>query len=120
MSPPSRVLAGHSGLEYSMDLPVQAPASGLNWEPRPQGHRILVTGAAGTVASLITRRLAESYELTGIDAAPIDNDDFVETHQADLDDDALLNQLVSEADYVLHLATGGSAGKDGLYAVDID
>lgn len=103
-----------------MDLPVQAPASGLNWEPRPQAHRLLLTGAAGTVANLITDQLAETYELIGLDAVPIESDDFVETHQADLDDDALLNRLVSEADYVLHLATGAAAGKHGLYAIEID
>ncbi|HJF13328.1 MAG TPA: NAD(P)-dependent oxidoreductase [Enteractinococcus helveticum] len=103
-----------------MDLPVQAPASGLPWEPRPQGKRILITGAAGSVASLISGQLSESYELIGLDAAPIENDDFVETHQADLNDEALLTRLISEADYVLHLATGAADGKDGLYAIEID
>ena len=103
-----------------MDLPVQAPASGLAWGPRPQGHRILITGAAGTVASLITAQLSKSYELVGIDAAPIEDEAFTETHQADLDDDALLDRLVQETDFVLHLATGASQGKDGLYAIEID
>ena len=103
-----------------MDLPIQAPAEGLTWTPKPAGKRLLITGAAGTVASLITAQLSESYELVGIDAAPIENKNFVETHQADLDDDVLLNQLVSEAHYVLHLATGAADGKAGLYAIEID
>ncbi len=103
-----------------MDLPVQAPASGLTWQPRPQGHRLLITGAAGTVASLITGQLSESYELVGVDAAPIEDEAFTETHQADLDDEVLLDRLVQQADYVLHLATGASQGKQGLYAIEID
>ncbi len=103
-----------------MDLPVQAPASGLTWQPRPQGHRLLITGAAGTVASLITGQLSESYELVGVDAAPIEDEAFTETHQADLDDGVLLDRLVQQADYVLHLATGASQGKQGLYAIEID
>lgn len=103
-----------------MDLPVQAPASGLTWRPRSQGHRLLITGAAGTVASLITAQLSESYELVGVDAAPIEDEAFTETHQADLDDGVLLDRLVQQADYVLHLATGASQGKQGLYAIEID
>ncbi|NLZ97658.1 MAG: hypothetical protein GX920_02390, partial [Micrococcus sp.] len=67
-----------------MDLPIEAPAGGLNWTPRPKGNRILITGGAGTVASLMTEQLSKSYELVGIDAAPIENRDFAETHKADL------------------------------------
>src|SRR5690625_2112905 len=103
-----------------MDLPIQAPASGLEWHPRPQGNRLLITGAAGTVASLITRQLAETYQLVGIDVAPIDDTAFVETHEASLDDEAMLDQLMQQADYVLHLATGAPDGKQGLYATEID
>lgn len=103
-----------------MDLPVQAPASGLTWRPRSQGHRLLITGAAGTVASLITGQLSESYVLVGVDAAPIEDEAFTETHQTNLDDEALLDRLVQQADYVLHLATGASQGKQGLYAIEID
>ena len=103
-----------------MDLPLQAPAEGLRWTPKPQGNRVLITGAAGTVASLITKQLAASYELVGLDAAPIDDDAFTETYQADLDDVALLDELVQTTDYVLHLATGASQGKQGLYALEID
>src|SRR5690625_1060941 len=103
-----------------MDLPIQAPASNPTWTPRPPGNRVLITGAAGTVASLITHKLAKSYDLVGLDAAPIESDDFVETHQADLSDTALLDRLIQEADYVVHLATGASQGKEGLYAIDVD
>lgn len=102
-----------------MDLPLEAPADGLNWSPRPPGNRVLITGAAGTVASLITRKLSESYELVGIDEQPIDEQDFVETHHANLDDDAV-ERLVQDTDFVLHLATGASAGKDGLYRIEMD
>lgn len=103
-----------------MDLPIEAPAGGLNWTPRQSGNRILITGGAGTVASLITEQLSKSYELVGIDAAPIENRDFAETHKADLDDDALLDRLVQDADYVLHLATGAPGGKHGIYATEMD
>ena len=109
-----------------MDLPLEAPADGLNWSPRPLGkpgkprNRVLITGAAGTVASLITRKLSASYDLVGIDAVPIDEQDFVETYQANLDDDAIVDQLVHDADFVLHLATGAAAGKDGLYKTEMD
>ncbi|MDN5889920.1 MAG: NAD(P)-dependent oxidoreductase [Yaniella sp.] len=103
-----------------MDLPIEVPAGGLNWTPRPKGNRILITGGAGTVASLITEQLSKSYELVGIDAAPIENRDFAETHKADLGDDALLDRLVQDADYVLHLATGAPGGKQGIYATEMD
>lgn len=103
-----------------VDLPLQAPAGPPAWTPKPLGQRMLITGAAGTVASLIIPRLAESYELVGIDTAPILQEGFIATHQADLNDDALVNRLVQEADYVLHLATGASQGKQGLYAIEID
>lgn len=56
----------------------------------------------------------------GLDAAPMDDDVFTETHQADLGDEDLLDRLVQVADYVLHLATGASQGKEGLYAVEVD
>ena len=103
-----------------MDLPIQAPASNSTWRPRPTDNRVLITGAAGTVASLITHKLAKSYDLVGLDAAPIESDDFVETHQADLSDTALLDRLIQDANYVVHLATGASQGKEGLYAIDVD
>ena len=103
-----------------MELPIQAPAFGLIWNRRHTSNRILITGAAGAVSRLISSRLSESHKLIGIDVAPLASDDFIETHQADLNDDALLDRLVSEADYVLHLATGVADGKDGLCAVDMD
>src|SRR5699024_5311048 len=103
-----------------MDLPIQAPASPPRWASRPTGNRVLMTGAAGTVANLITHQLAKNYELVGIDVAPIDNDAFTETHQAGLDDEALIDGLVQEADFIVHLATGAPDGKDGLYATEID
>jgi len=103
-----------------MDLPIQAPAAGLDWNPRPQGSTVLVTGAAGTVASLISQQLSKSYSLIGIDIVPIDDPAFADTHQASLDDEALLNRLVQTADFVVHLATGAPEGKQGLYATEID
>lgn len=103
-----------------MDLPLQAPGVARTWESKPPGNRVLITGAAGTVASLITGQLAASYELVGLDTAPIASDNFIETHQVDLDDDVLLDRLVQEADFVLHLATGASRGKEGLYAIEMD
>src|SRR5690625_2454892 len=103
-----------------MDLPIQAPAAGLDWNPRPQGSTVLVTGAAGTVASLISQQLSKSYSLIGIDIVPIDDPAFADTHQASLDDEALLNRLVQTADFVVHLATGAPEGKHGLYATEID
>ncbi len=103
-----------------MDLPIEAPAGGLIWAPGPQGNRILITGAAGTVASLITQQLSKSYQLVGIDTVAIKNHNFLETYQADLDDVDLLDQLVQETDYVLHLATGAPGGKQGIYATEMD
>ena len=103
-----------------MDLPIQAPPSSQRWTPRPHGNRLLITGAAGTVANLVSHQLAQTFELVGIDIIPIDNDAFVETHQAGLDDEALVDRLVQEADFVVHLATGAPDGKDGLYATDMD
>ena len=102
-----------------MDLPLQAPASPSQWTPRPAGNKILLTGAAGTVANLITHQLAKNYELVGIDVAPIDNDAFAKTHQAGLDEEALVDRLVQEADFIVHLATGTPDGKDALYATEI-
>ena len=103
-----------------MDLPIQAPTSPQRWRPRDSNNRILITGAAGTVAKLITTQLAETYELVGIDVAPIDSDAFIETHQAVLADEELVDQLIQDAEFIVHLATGAPDGKDGLYATEID
>ena len=103
-----------------MDLPIETPAGGLHWTPRPKGRRILITGAAGTVSSLITEQLSQSYDLVGIDVADIENQDFAETHQADLNAEHLLDQLIKDVDYVLHLATGAPDGKQGIYATEMD
>ena len=43
-----------------MALPLQAPATGLTWASRPPINRILSTGAAGTVASLITAGFSQA------------------------------------------------------------
>ena len=103
-----------------MDLPLEAGTSEPQWAPRPPGNRMLVTGAAGTVASLVTQQLAESYQLVGIDKGPIADRAFHETYQADLDDADLVDRLVEDADFVLHFATGAPDGKHGLYATEID
>src|SRR5690625_7138663 len=102
-----------------MDLPIQAPAAGLDWNPRPQGSTVLVTGAAGTVASLISQQLSKSYSLIGIDIVPLDDPAFADTHPPSLDDEALLNRLVQTADFVAPLPTGAPVGKHGRYASEV-
>src|SRR5690625_3337471 len=103
-----------------MDLPLEANVSDLSWSPRAKTNSILITGAAGTVARLITPKLAEKYHLVGIDTAPITDDNFAETYQADLADEVLLDRLAEDADFVLPLATGSSQGQDSLYAIELD
>jgi len=116
----SKDLKDAGWLNYTMDLPLEANVSDLNWSPRTKTNSILITGAAGTVARLITPKLSETYHLVGIDTAPITDANVAETYQADLTDELLVDRLIGDADFVLHLATGSSRGKDGLYAIEMD
>lgn len=102
-----------------MELPIEAPADGLVWQPKEPTGRILVTGAAGTVATLIAPHLAETHELIGLDTQPIDHPAFTVTHRVDLGNTQVLTELIRSADYVLHLATGVAQGGAGLAAVDV-
>ena len=101
------------------ELPLEAPADGLRWQPKSPTGRMLITGAAGSVATCIASQLAETYELIGLDTASVEHPAFTVTYRCDLANTAVLTELVRSAEYVLHLATGAAQGSRGLYDVDV-
>lgn len=69
-------------------------------------QRVLVTGASGKLGAPLCRALlAEQYDVTGVrHRLPVDVDG-VEEVAADLRDAAVMEELVSRCDAVIHLAT---------------
>lgn len=106
----------HQGVP--VDLPIEAGPP-PTWTPAPRNHRMLITGAAGMIATSISGQLAETFELIGADVVPITAPEYTATYTTDLTDTELLEQLISTVDYVLHFATGVKNGRQGLYDVEM-
>jgi nucleoside-diphosphate-sugar epimerase len=85
-------------------------------------HRdsILITGAAGTIGSILAGALSGDGDVTGLDLADADGDSagwrFV---RGDVGDRDLLERSLESPDVVIHLATGATRGWDGLLDVEI-
>jgi len=85
-------------------------------------HRdsILITGAAGTIGSILAGALSGGADVVGLDLAGADDDlagwRFV---RGDVGDRDLLERSLQSRDVVIHLATGAPRGWDGLLDVEI-
>ena len=63
--------------------------------------KIVITGIAGTIGTLVARELSRDHEVVGLDLRP--SDEF-ETHLVDLADGDALPPLLRGADAAIHLA----------------
>jgi len=84
-------------------------------------HRdsILITGAAGTIGSILGAALSGDADVTGLDL--VDGRDAAgrQLVRGDVGDRDLLERTLRSCDVVLHLATGAPRGWEGLLEVEI-
>ena len=66
--------------------------------------RLLITGAAGTIGSVLSKTLADSFDVVRLDRKPVEGDSSV--HSVDLTDIEALRKVMREArvTHVAHLA----------------
>ena len=106
-----------------LDLPVSVTKRELRPSPEPLGRRprILVTGSAGVVATILARDLSGDHDLVALDVQPVrEPAHWSETIEASVGERDTVLKYAAEADYVLHMAHGSSGGWAGLREVDID
>jgi uronate dehydrogenase len=85
-------------------------------------HRrnILITGAAGTIGSILVPALSKDYDVVGVDVAePGARSEGWRFVDGDVCDSGLLERLLEANDFVVHLATGAREGWNGLLSVDV-
>jgi hypothetical protein len=83
--------------------------------------RVLLTGAAGVVATALARNLSADHTLVAVDPDPVREPEYwTETHKVSVGDRDTLLRLMTGVDFALHLAHGAYAGWEGLREVDID
>lgn len=107
-------------------LPIRATSR--NPEPRRHPLRgtrdrpvILITGAAGVIATILARALSGDHDLIGVDVVPsAEPKQFSEYHVLSVADRNAMLPLASQADYIIHLATGAPAGWHGLIDAEIN
>jgi nucleoside-diphosphate-sugar epimerase len=81
---------------------------------------ILITGAAGTIGSILAPALAGEGSVTGLDVVePGRRSHSWRTVQGDVCDRELLMRYVQPGGIIVHLATGAYRGWEGLLDVDI-
>jgi nucleoside-diphosphate-sugar epimerase len=106
--------------------PQELPVSARRREPRPlepigRRPRVLITGSAGVVATVLARDLSADHDLTGLDLRPTrEPDRWDAAITASVGDRNAVLKAAAEVEYVLHLAHGSYEGWDGLREVDID
>jgi nucleoside-diphosphate-sugar epimerase len=89
--------------------------------PAQTRPRVLVTGAAGVLGTVLARHLGADHALVAVDLAPVrEGGHWAEVHQVSVGDRPTVLKLAADVDYALHLAHGAYAGWEGLREVDID
>jgi uronate dehydrogenase len=107
----------------ALELPVSARKRDLRPSPEPIGRRprVLITGSAGVVATVLARDLRTDHDLVGLDVQPIREPEcWSETIELSVGERDMVLKLGAEADYILHLAHGSCGGWSGLREVEID
>jgi len=90
--------------------------SGFHTRPR-----VLVTGAAGAVGSILGEKWATRFHLAGADRVPMPEDSaWDDWFEFDLADTDKLARCSCEYEHVIHLATGAPDGWEGLRRVEIE
>jgi uronate dehydrogenase len=84
-------------------------------------HRdsILITGAAGTIGSILAAALSGDADVTCLDLVDAHDSADRQLVRGDVGDRDLLQRMLESCDVVVHLATGASRGWDGLLEVEI-
>ena len=83
--------------------------------------RVLLTGAAGVMATALARNLAADHTLVAVDVNPVREPEYwTEVHKVTVGDRDTLATLLADVDLAIHLAHGAYAGWEGLREVDID
>src|ERR1700754_1639768 len=84
-------------------------------------RRVLITGGAGRIGSLLTERLAGDYAVRSFDIAPQEPTDGVETIRGLISDLDAVTEACAGVDAVIHLAAipGESVWED-LVRVNLD
>ncbi|MDQ1248778.1 MAG: uronate dehydrogenase [Actinomycetota bacterium] len=106
-------------------IPVSATQRATRPDPGPvmtgRPPRVLVTGAAGAVATALARDLGTDHALVALDVDPVrEPEHWAEAHKVSVGDRDAVLALMADADFALHLAHGAYAGWEGLREVDID
>jgi nucleoside-diphosphate-sugar epimerase len=83
--------------------------------------RVLVTGAAGIIGTVVANHLGDDLRLVGLDVSksPVRRQ-FDRFRVGSVADRELLTRLARRCETVLHLATGAARGWDGLLEVEIN
>jgi nucleoside-diphosphate-sugar epimerase len=90
-------------------------------DPAPSRPRVLITGAAGVVATALARDLSTDHALVALDLDPVrEPEHWAEVHKVSVGDRDAVQHLMRDVDVALHLAHGAYAGWEGLREVDID
>ena len=106
-----------------LELPVSARRRELRPLPEPIGRRprVLVTGSAGIVATVLARDLSADHDLVGVDVRPVREPEcWSERAEVSVGERDAVLRFAAETDYVLHLAHGSCGGWASLREVEID
>jgi nucleoside-diphosphate-sugar epimerase len=114
-------------MSASLEIPVTAtrresrPAAAGPRPPADRRARVLLTGSAGVVGTVLARHLSNEYELFGLDPRPVpEPGHWAGPVLGSVADRTQAMSLAAGMDFVLHLATGVSQGWAGLSQVDIE
>jgi nucleoside-diphosphate-sugar epimerase len=108
---------------HLVELPVMAKRRELrpSVEPIRRRPRVLITGSAGVVATVLARDLSSDHDLVGLDVRPVrEPERWSATIMVSVAERNTVLKVAAEADYIVHLANGTVGGWNGLREADID
>lgn len=91
-----------------------------SWKPRPPTGKVLVTGAAGVVASHLLPALTSTHGVIGVDSTPIPELGGIESYVGNANSRSVLEPLIAQVDSIIHLPTGAWGGWQGLMDTEVN